>query len=94
MSCRSTLLFLMSLDRTTLFLMSPESTVFVPGSAIAVPDSAASRATNATAMAGDGRLARNLRIVGASLIVCEPEPWATSILCHLSCKSQLSIGSG
>ena len=37
------------------FLMSPELTVFLPGSATAVPDNAASSATNATAIAGDGR---------------------------------------
>src|SRR5215208_1120702 len=50
-----TLLLRMSALRTLLFLMSPESTVFLPGSAIAVPESAASRAANATSIAGDGR---------------------------------------
>src|SRR5688572_3902648 len=49
----ATLLLRRSLERTELFLMSPESTVFLPGRATAVPDSAASSAMNATAMAGE-----------------------------------------
>jgi hypothetical protein len=42
--------------------MSPESTVLIPGNATAVPDSAAKSATKATAIAGDGRRSKNLRI--------------------------------
>src|SRR5918992_1848942 len=52
----------MSLVRTELFLMSPESTLFLPGRVTAVPDRAASSATNATAIAGDGRRVRTLRM--------------------------------
>ena len=53
---------------------------------MAVPDNAASRATNATAMAGEGRLARNLRIVGllgglrAQRRGCDARPWVKMIL--------------
>ena len=49
-------LFLMSELVTAPVLMSPESTVFLPGSATAVPAKPASSATNATAMGADGRL--------------------------------------
>jgi len=37
----------------------PEFTLFLPGRATAVPDSAAISATNATDMLADGRLMRN-----------------------------------
>ena len=47
-------LFLTSLDLTAPALMSPVVTLFDPGSATAVPPSAASRATNATPIEGDG----------------------------------------
>ena len=49
MSLPPTVPFRMSLPRIVLFTMSPELTVFVPGSAIAVPERAASSATKATA---------------------------------------------
>ena len=70
MSLPRTLLFLMSFDLTVLFLMSPESTLFVPGSAIAVPDNAASSATNATTIAGDG-WRRSEPLVAPPLVVVE-----------------------
>src|SRR5688500_10760109 len=43
-------------------MMSPESTVFLPGRATAVPESAARSAMKATAMAGLGRREKKLRI--------------------------------
>jgi hypothetical protein len=52
---RVTALLAMSDALTALLFMSPESTVFLPGRATAVPDRAARSATKATAMAGDGR---------------------------------------
>src|SRR5918999_5241628 len=44
----------MSGDLIWPFLMSPESTLFFPGSATAVPPRASRRAVNATAIEGDG----------------------------------------
>src|ERR687895_1719919 len=58
----ATLLLRRSFELTELFLMSPESTLFLPGRATAVPDRAASSATNATAIAGDGRRVKTLRM--------------------------------
>src|SRR5829696_3694963 len=64
-----TAFFAMSLRFTWPFLMSPESIRLTPGSATAVPHSAATSAMNPTTIAGDGQRVKKRRIVRAPFAV-------------------------